>query len=383
MNEPRTSIPGVTMGVEEEFLLLDARSARPVPRAGDVLADAGALPGRAEGATFQPELHRSQVEAATGRCTTAEALRAQLVDDRRRLATAAAGRDAMLVSAGTPVLDGPPPGITDEARFARIADAYATVMTEYQACGCHVHVAVPDEEAAVGVVNHLRPWLPTLLALTVNSPFHRGRDTGCASWRMVQQLGFPGSGVPPRFDSAAAHRDEVARLVDCGSLVDPEMSFWLARPSPRLPTVELRVADALTTAEEAVFHAVLARAAVRTALLAVTAGVRPPAVRDQVAAAAVWAAARHGIGGSLVDPVREARAPAAVLLRRLLEWIEPALRAAGDAAVVHEGIANLVRRGAGADRQRRAAVGGPRAVAFALARRTAEPSAEHVREESR
>ncbi|WP_243794307.1 glutamate--cysteine ligase [Saccharopolyspora gloriosae] len=367
-----TSIPGVTMGVEEEFLLLDSVSAQAVPRAGLVLADAAVLPGEVEfeGATLQPELLRSQVEAATGRCATVRQLGDQLGAARRRLARAAGKQAAVLVSSGTPVLDGPPPGITGGDRFERIAGAYEAVVTDYQACGCHVHVAVPDEEVAVAVVDHLRPWLPTLLAWSANSPFHRGLDTGYASWRMVQQMRFPGSGVPPHFGSAAAYRDQVARLVECGTLVDPEMSFWLVRPSPRLPTVELRVADAMTTVGETVLHAALARALVRTALDEVSRGKPAPVVRDQVAAAAVWAAARHGMRSSLVDPVRESRVPAARLLRELVEWVTPALASTGDVAVVLDSLERLARRGGGAQRQRRHAALGLHALVRALARGT-------------
>ncbi|MCX2729248.1 glutamate--cysteine ligase [Saccharopolyspora sp. NFXS83] len=368
------SIPGVTAGVEEEFLLLDPHTGQAVPKAAAVLADAAPARGE-EAGTLQPELLRSQVEAATGRCTTSAQLRAQLRDARHRLARAAVRHGAVLVSSGTPVADGPPPGITEGDRFGRIAEEYAAVVTGYQACGCHVHVAVPDEESAVAVVNHLRPWLPTLLALSANSPFHRGRDTGCASWRVVQQLRFPGAGVPPHFESAAAYREQVARLVECGALIDREMSFWLVRPSPRLPTVELRVADALPTAADALVHAVLARALVRTALDEVARGRPAPAVRDQVAAAAVWAAARYGVTSSLVDPVRERRVPAAVLLRELVERVTPALREAGDADVVPELLRGLAL-GGGAERQRRAAAGGTRSLVRALAQATSPGSAD-------
>jgi carboxylate-amine ligase len=218
---------------------------------------------------------------------------------------------------------------------------------------------LPDRETAVHVVNHLRPWLPTLLALGGNSPFDRGRDTGYASWRMMDQAAFPGSGVPPFFRTAAEHDVRVARLVDCGVLVDEAMTFWLARPSPRYPTVEVRVADTAATVDDAVLQAGLTRALVDTAREAGTA----PEPDDQVLAAAVWSAARYGLSGPGVDPMTARRVPAVELVEALLEHVSDAL---GDD---RDRIRSLVRgvsvNGTGAQRQRRA--GSPEAAVDLLA----------------
>lgn len=166
---------GVTLGVEEEFLLVDAVSGECVPRAERVLEAAGEHPWRGAGGAFHPELLTSQVEAATGVCGDLAALREQLRAGRARLAAAARAAGARLVSAGTPVLDGPPPPPARGDRFAAVTAAYGEVVEDYQACGCHVHVGVPDRETAVAVVNHLRPWLATLVALAANSAFDHGR----------------------------------------------------------------------------------------------------------------------------------------------------------------------------------------------------------------
>jgi glutamate---cysteine ligase / carboxylate-amine ligase len=357
---------GLTMGVEEEFLLLDPETGRPVPRAAAVLARVGAAGTRPGGGEFKPELSATQLEATTGACTTLEELHAQLVGGRRILAEHAAAEHAVLVSAGLPVLGTHVAELTPGDRFERIGSLYRGVVAGYQCCACQVHVGVPDRETAVRVVNGLRPWLPTLLAMSVNSPWANGTDTGYGSWRMIEQARFPGSGVPPQFPSAAAYDARLAQLVDAGVLIDERMTFWLARPSAHLPTVEVRVADAATGVGQALLQAALVRALVRTI---VHDGLESQ-VDDQVAAAAVWVAARHGLSGDGVDPVDGRRVPAAELAERLVRTVSPALTETGDLQFVRRQLAGIVEAGTGAERQRRVGARGPLAVVRMLAEQT-------------
>jgi len=211
---------GRTMGVEEEFLLVDPYSGRPVNLGAQVLANAETLPSAAPDAMLHAELLDTQVETATGVCLTSAELATHVERGRLRLAAAATLSGAQLMSSGTPVLAATAPMMSRGERFERIAHGYAGLVTDYQACGCHVHVGVPDRDTAVAVVNHLAPWLPVLLALSTNSPYESGVDTGYASWRIITQSRFPGSGLPPWFASAAAYDDQVDQLVSCGVLAD-------------------------------------------------------------------------------------------------------------------------------------------------------------------
>lgn len=364
-----------TFGVEEEFLLVDPRSGAPAPVSSQVLDRAGRLGPVAPGATMHPELLSTQVEAATGICADLSELRAQLCAARTRLATAARAEGARLLSVGSPVFAGPPPPPAPGERYARITTAYAGVVADYQTCGCHVHVCVPDREVAVTVVNRLRPWLPTLLALSGNSPFDRGRDTGCQSWRTVLQARFPASGIPPRWDGAADYDQRLHALITCGVLMDEHMTFWMARPSSHLPTVEIRAADALLTVDEAVLQAALTRAMVFTAMREHADSQPEPRVQETTAAAALWAAARHGVTGPGVDPVHERCVPATTLLRDLLTWIEPVLKEWGDLDQVRDLLAGVMSGGNGAEAQRRAgALWGHRSMLRILAERTLSPS---------
>ncbi|MEU6173106.1 glutamate--cysteine ligase [Streptantibioticus parmotrematis] len=343
---------GRTLGVEEEFLLVDPVTRQVSPAAPAVLATAGDPPG--EDGCFHPELLSSQVEHATGVCRDLAELERQLGAGRRKLALAAIAHGVRLLSCGTAVTTADAP-ITAGPRYDTIAGRFAGVVTDYHACGCHVHVGVPDRDTAVAVVNHLTPWLPTLLALSANSPFERGKDTGYASWRAMRQCGFPGSGLPPWCGSAGAYDAMVGRLVDCGVLVDEHMTFWFARPSGRLPTIEVRAADAVTEVREAVLQAAITRALVRTALDDLAAGREAAPVEPQLGAAAVWSAARHGMTGAAIDPFTGARTSAWDRAGRLLEHVGPALEDSGDLATVRRGLGDLRLRGTGAEHQRRAA----------------------------
>lgn len=363
---------GGTVGVEEEFLLADPASGHPVDRASRVLAQAAASGAVAPDAAVHAELLGTQVEAATGICLTLEQVRAQVRGGRRRLAAAARAEGLWLIASGTPPSVGPKPAPGAGERFERIAGTYAALVADYQCSGCHVHVGVPDRDVAVAVVNHLAPWLPTLLALSANSPFDRGRDTGYSSWRMVTQSRFPGSGIAPWFASAAAYDAKVDQLVDCGVLADRHMSFWLARPSGRLPTVELRVADTATTVGGSVLQAALSRALVRTALAELAAGREARPVDGQMAAAAVWAAARYGLRGPGLHLGIERPVPAVRLVAELVRRVSPALEETGDLPAVRAGVAAVSTEGTGAEHQRRAGRLGVFGVVRMLAERTLE-----------
>ncbi|GAA2698145.1 MULTISPECIES: YbdK family carboxylate-amine ligase [Actinosynnema] len=312
-----------TFGVEEEYLLVSPETWLPTASAPEVLAGVRDLP---PGALAQPELLSSQVEFATGVCRSVPELRAQLRAGRAAIADAADRAGVRPVATGNPPLFNRVP-VTRGSRYRGITDLYRAQLADYQCCGCHVHVGVPDRDTGVAVLDHLRPWLPTLLALSVNSPFDRGEDTGHGSWRAVRQSSFPGWGVQPVLRTAARHDRLVDAAVGAGVLVDATMTFWLARLSPKYPTVEVRAADTAATAEGAVVQAVLTRALVDTALAALERGEEAGDHEQAVLAAALWSAARHGTAGWGVDPVTGRAVRAEGLVRALLAHVREALGA--------------------------------------------------------
>ncbi|MEU0796765.1 glutamate--cysteine ligase [Amycolatopsis sp. NPDC005961] len=351
-----TTVSIETVGVEEEFLIVDAATRRPASRATAILAR---LP---DDGTFVPELYQSQVEAVTGVHTDLRDVGRALRVQRAVLAGAAQEEDALVVPLGTPPLAGDRPRLTGSPRHHAIGDTYRGVLAGYETCGCHVHVGVPDRAHAVAVVDHLRPRLPTLLALSGNSAVHHGQHTGHQSWRVIQQAPLPGGGIPPRFGDLGAYERCLGRLVDSGVLVDDRMTFWAARPSAAHPTVEVRIADVARTVDEALLQVALTRALVRTALADLGRGVEAPDVDGQLAAAALWTAARHGIHGPGVDPLTGRRVPATALLHELVNHVRPALAAAGDEAVTQALLRRVVAGETGAERQIRVARDGPGAI---------------------
>ncbi|WP_066360991.1 carboxylate-amine ligase [Herbidospora mongoliensis] len=360
---------GRTFGVEEEFLLVDGVTGQPAPEVDKVLADAGPHPGT--GGVFSAELFQTQVEAASGVCDDLSDLRAQLTGARRSLAEAARAHGLRLVSVGTPVLPGSAPPVSAGERYADIIRTHRGTISDYQCCGCHVHVGVPDRSTAVAVLNHVRPWLPTLVALSANSPYDKGTDSGFASWRIAEQMRFPGAGIPPRFSSPEEYDKTIDQLVDTGVLVDTAMTFWLARLGVRKPTIEIRAADAAGSVDDAALLALLIRALVTTSLTELAAGREGPELPEAVGTAALFNAARNGLAGVGVCPIEGREVTASSLVDRLLSHVRDSLEESGEFDEVRRLLAQVELAGTGAERQRRAAAeGGPKAVVDMLAAQT-------------
>ncbi|MGC4866489.1 carboxylate-amine ligase [Micromonospora sp. DT53] len=339
----------LTLGVEEEFLLLDPDSGRNLPVADQVLA---ALRGPARDQSRQ-EFRHSMVEMVTPVCADLAELRTHLVALRRFAAEAATAAGARLVAVGaTPVAE-PHRTVPDEPRYHAMSRRYGPVAHDPAVCGCHVHVGLPDRELAVQVCNHLRVWLPVVQAITTNSPLHDGYDTGHASWRSMQLERWPSIGPTPYFDSTADYDRTVDQLIAAGIMLDAAMVYWYARPSSTFPTVEVRVGDVCTEVDDAVLVAALVRSLVATLADDVRAGVTAPDVRDCLVAAAHWRAAHDGLDGELIDLRAGGARPAWALVDELMAVIAPALLRHGDLGYVLAQLARLRRDGTGATRQRR------------------------------
>ncbi|CCH32583.1 glutamate--cysteine ligase [Actinosynnema sp. NPDC047251] len=348
-DQPISDIGVPTLGVEEEFLVVDPDSGAPVPVAGEVVDLANRL-----GADLCPELTRVQVESNTPVCRTLREVRGHLLTARSTAAAAALQAGAQLLAVGVPLTGPLGQSFSDSDRYRRIGRDYGLLAAEHGVCGCHVHVSVPDRETAVQVCNHLRPWLPVLLALTANSPIHQGVDTGYASWRSVLNSRWPCSGAPPYFTSAGHYDAVLDMMIDSGAVLDPAMVYWDVRPSDHLPTVEVRVSDVPATVDESILLAALVRALVSTALGAVRQGDQGLPVTTEALRAAYWRAAHDGIEGDGIDLFTNHRVPAAHLLRRLIRHVRPALRRSGELRAVNALSTKVLQNGNGAVRQRKA-----------------------------
>ncbi|ASU78891.1 glutamate--cysteine ligase [Actinopolyspora erythraea] len=339
-----------TLGVEEEFHLVDATSGE-LSDTGPALAGeraATVAPGR-----LDPEMLSSQIELSTPVCTDLAELRAALLRLRGELVSAAGDHGNRLVASGTYPGD-QTTAVTPKPRYEETAARFGVVARQQVVCGCHIHVGVADPEHAMAVMNRVRPWLSVLLALSANSPFWRGEDTDYASYRAQVWWQWPSAGMPAVFESYDDYVTATQRLVDVGVLRDREMLYWDVRPSEHLSTVEFRVCDVDPRAEQAVMLAGLARAL--TARCVAEQRDRMPLLETtpELERAARWRAARSGLSGQLVDPLSARPRPAEQQIRRLLEYLRPTLRAYGDLEGVRDQVSHLLARGTGATAQRRA-----------------------------
>ncbi len=331
-----------SLGIEEEFQLVSAESYELVPRFDEV-ADA------AQDERVRQELMTSVLEAATGvHDRVADAID-EVRDIRARLRDAAAQHGALLASAGThPFSRWEHQEITDSPRYQGVVEKLRWVAERVAIFGLHVHIGMHDPDTAMRVATGLRNCVPELLALSTNSPYWQGHDTGLSSTRSQVFDVMPRSGLPPRLSTFADFERLVARGVRAGFFPDYTYIWWDVRPHPKLGTIELRVCDAQTRVENVAGIAALAQS------LASTLVDRPLPVQPRTLIAEnKWRAARHGLEAELVDLRRDRPRPAREAVRELVQLAGPAAESLGCTEELGE-IERLLERGTGADEQRRA-----------------------------
>ncbi|GAA4592632.1 carboxylate-amine ligase [Actinoplanes octamycinicus] len=338
----------LTLGIEEEYLLVDAVEPRGVEAVEAVLAE---VPEELR-PSVQHEYLRSQIEVASPPQLELTGLREAMVSLRTGLADAAERAGSRLVAVGCGPAAGPSSRLVDEPRYHRMRERFGDLSPGQGVCGTHVHVSIPDEETGVQVLNLLRPWLPTLQAATANSPLAGGRDTGYASWRSMMWERWPTVGPTPYLRSHEHYLTLIADLQASGAMLDEGMLYWYARLSARYPTVEIRMGDVMPTLDDAMLLAALARALVATLVAEVRAGREGPEVSYPLLTAAHWRAAKDGLEGLGLDLATRETRPAWRLLRQLVDYVHPQLERHGDAELVTDLLERLRERGTGAARQR-------------------------------
>ncbi|MEV6344992.1 glutamate--cysteine ligase [Actinoplanes sp. NPDC051851] len=338
----------LTLGIEEEYLLVDAVEPRGVEAVETVLDH---VP-EAMRDGVQHEYLRSQIEVASPPQLELTGLYGAMRDLRGALAEAAERAGARLVAVGAGPAAGPSLRIVDSPRYHRMRERFGDLSPGQGLCGTHVHVSIPDPETGVRILNHLRPWLPVLQAATANSPLSGGRDTGYASWRSMMWERWPTVGPTPYLHSHEHYRTLIVDLVASGAMLDEGMLYWYARLSANYPTVEIRMGDVTPGLDDAMLLAALARALVATLLNEVRAGVEAPDVPHPLLMAAHWRAAHDGLEGLGLDMASREPRPAWRLMRQLFDYVRPELERHGDLELVTVLMGRLRSRGTGAARQR-------------------------------
>lgn len=354
-----------TVGVEEELLLVDAGTGRPRAVAAQVLrlaeergqtastvTSAVATAGTdTPGGTLAHELQQEQLEIDTHPHTDLAPLEDELREWRRTTSLLVREAGARVLATGTSPLPAEPQ-LVSSTRYREIAEHFGLTASEQLTCGCHVHVSVDSDDEAVGVLDRIQVWLPVLLAVSANSPFWQGAETGYASYRSQAMARWPTAGPCEVFGTAAEYRRQIELMIGSGVPLDEGMIYSDARASHHYPTVEIRVADVCGNVSDTVLIAALCRALVETAAVGWAEDRPAPAVSTRLVRLASWQAGRAGVEGQLIDPVTLRPAPARMVVDALLAVLTPALEATGDADLAHQRVDELFSRGTGATRQR-------------------------------
>ncbi len=363
-----------TIGVEEELLLVGSDDGQPAAVAEQVLGASArlvALGAADPDAQIEHEFKQEQAETATTPCETLEQVRNELVLLRAGVAHAAELRQALAVAIATSPVK-VRPHLTDDERYARMNDEFGLLARQQLTCGQHVHVGVESRDEGVAVLDRIRPWLPVLLAISSNSPFWQGDDTGYSSYRSVLWNQWPSAGPTDLFGSVAEYDRQVRLLIASGAALDDGMVYFSARLSARFPTVEIRVADVCTDVDDAVVIDALSRALVYTAAAEWAAGQPAVEITTGLLRAAHWRAARFGVDGPLFDHRTATTVNGWWLVDQLIDHVSVSLASSGDAELVAASVQRLRRDGTGAHQQRRVATraGGLHGVVLDAAERT-------------
>ena len=337
-----------TIGIEEEFHVVDLTTRRLATRAPEllqVLSD-----------SYVAELQSCVVETNGSVVSTLSDLRADLTARRRVLVDTAATLGLGVVAAGAVPLSVPTEmRVTQTSRYQQMLADYQLLAREQLICGTQVHIGVEDRDESVLVAGRVAAYVPTLLALSASSPFWSdGSDTGYSSVRTLVWQRWPTTGLAPPAASAAEYDTLISDLVATGVITDAGMAYFDVRPALRTPTLELRVCDSCPCADTIVLIAALFRALVEREIEGLRAGLPPVVVAPPLGRAALWRAARSGMEGHLVDLTHPASRPAAAVISDLVQMLRPQLQAAGDWQTVEELARRALRDGSSAARQRRA-----------------------------
>lgn len=338
-----------TIGVEEEYQIID-------PQTRELCGKAERIIGHArknlDKDVVQPEMYSSQVEIATVVCQSLSEVRQELTRCRQVIIEAAQQSGKAIAAAGThPFSDWREQEITPKIRYQNLEAEFKQLIRELVIFGNHVHIGLSDRPIALQVINRARIWLPVLLALSANSPFWLGQETGYASYRTEMWTRLPMTGQPQIFTDYQEYETLVANLISTGAINDPTTIYWDIRLSDKFPTIEFRVTDICMSVEEAVTITGLIRALVWTCYQETINDTPLIKVRPELLQAASWCAARYGLTENLIDVIDKVSLPAKDLVNKFLDYLHPALSNFDDWETISSSVQKILEQGNGAQRQ--------------------------------
>ncbi len=315
------SEPSFTIGIEEEYLLIDRETlnlAADPPEA--LFAECEDLLG----AQVAPEFLRAQIEIGTRVCTTMQEAAADLRRLRKTVSGVAEKHGLAIMAASThPFAAWGEQKRTEKDRYAMLAEDLQGVVRRLVISGMHVHVGIDDDDLRIDLMNQVSYFLPHLLALSTSSPFWQGKDTGLRSYRLAVWDELPRTGLPEQFESFGEYNRHVQMLIEAGIIDEPTKIWWDIRPSNRFPTLEMRICDLCPRLADTVAIAALYRCILRMLWRLRRQNQRWRRYANMLIRENRWRAQRYGCDGELIDFGIRRMVPFADLLEELLEMTRP------------------------------------------------------------
>ena len=339
-----------TIGVEEEFQIIDPET---LELRSHVVQLLSAAASRGLGDQVKQEMHQSIVETGTKICENVSELRLEMHRTRSELVSVAESTGLQVAAAGThPFSSWIDQVISPGERYQHIVEEMGQLARSLLIFGMHIHVAMPDRQTTIDMMNMVRYFVPHLLALSTSSPFWMGRNTGLKSFRTTVFRRFPRTGIPEHFDSWSAYENYVNLLIRLNCIDNGKKIWWDVRPHPTYGTLEFRMFDTATRVEEAVAIAALTQAIVVKLHRLYTGNQSWRLYRKALIEENKWRAARYGIEGKMIDFGRETEVPMRELMLELMELIDDVVDDLGSRSAV-DYIHTILNEGTSAERQLR------------------------------
>src|SRR5258705_8360995 len=336
-----------TLGIEEEFAIVDPETRELRSHIHEIL-EGGKVTLKEQ---IKPEMHQSVVELGTEICQSVVDARAHVIELRSKLAQLAGNSGLKIASVGThPFSHWRDQLITQGERYQEIVKDMQQLARANLIFGLHVHVGIPNRESAIHVMNQARYFLPHIYALSVNSPFWVGEDTGLKGYRLKVFERFPRTGIPDSFESLSEYEDYCKLLVKTGCIDNPKKIWWDIRLHPVFDTLEVRVCDAQSRVDDTLAIAALIQAVIAKLHKLLHQNITFRIYRRRLLDENRWRAARYGIDGKLIDFGREAETETRNLIHEFIEFVATEVKELGsEREMAH--IERIIREGTGADRQ--------------------------------
>jgi glutamate---cysteine ligase / carboxylate-amine ligase len=336
-----------TLGIEEEFAIVDPETRELRSHIQEIL-EGGKVMLKEQ---IKPEMHQSVVELGTEICDSISCARDHVVELRSKLAQLAGNSGLKIASVGThPFSHWRDQLITQGERYREIVKDMQQLARANLIFGLHVHVGIPNRESAIHVMNQARYFLPHIYALSVNSPFWVGQDTGLKGYRLKVFERFPRTGIPDAFESLSEYEDYCKLLVKTGCIDNPKKIWWDIRLHPVFDTLEVRVCDAQSRVDDTLAVAALIQAVIAKLYKLLQRNTTFRVYRRRLLDENRWRASRYGIDGKLIDFGRETEVETRGLLNELLEFVSTEVNELGSKKEMAH-IERIMREGTGADRQ--------------------------------